>query len=325
MEHDGYRIFSFTNPHEPWFVTVRKMLKAFPEVPDGTTVAPDGSVEYPSIYYHPTMQLIVMNMALGVRQCIADICGYDKWLSYVPGKFVYYSYPHPVFSDNYRWERTTFFRKNEELAIGGSAARTFVAYFNMDTVDPLHIHVRAGSHLGAAEGLPSKMLKTTQPLVDDKGKLYETLTVPPNRVLLLDGRLVEYVDWRVPRSSSGAWMSCVFVVSESPDPLFGGANVRSLSEQGQPIVWHGSSHTDKRCRVSRNGKAWLQASANSKMKEASEAKGIWLGDNSLRMASLEDAGLQKWPIAAGFSSLIHGVRLDRMVSGKKRARDRGSK
>ena len=328
MEHDGYKLFSFPNPSGKWITVVQKMMQSFPEVSGGVPVSQDGSVEYPSVYYHPTVQTIVLHIAQAVRPCLESVCGAGKTVSYVPGQFVYYTYPNPALSI-YRWLKKNCIRRNATSPSSDPGARSFIIYFNMDPLASMSINICAGSHKDddPAADMQTKVLKKKSPMVDDKGRVYETVSIPPNGVMLLDGRVLEYVNWRVPKQSTGAWMSFVFVVSDLPKPLFGGENVAHLQKQAQPIACMGSEFTSRRSRIAICGRLWLEQNVAPSMKTASKKQDIWLRGKSrtLAFASLTDAGLPLWPISPGFSSLIHGIPIDRIVPDRKRKREAGKK
>jgi len=300
------------------------MMRTFPEVSDAIPISMDGAAEYPSIYYHPTIQLIVMQIVRAVRGCLETACGREKMVTYVPGKFVYYTHPHPAFPISYWWRHMSYIRPPLVLPNLGVSSRCFIVYFNMDPFANLEINICHGSHKTSdyPDGLPTNIVKATSPMVDDKGLVYETVTIPPNGVMLLDGRALEYFRWRVPRFSNGAWMSFVLVVSDPGPRLFGGKNVDYLKAQAQPVILNDTRFTD--IRGNRNAICawkWIESAIAPEMKKATQEKGGWTKDRALRLASLSEAGLRMWPISPRFAALVRGTPLDQFVPDRKRGRD----
>ena len=323
MDHDGYKLFSFPNPSGPWFTMIRQMMRTFPEVLDAMPISMDGVVEYPSIYYHPTIQLVVMQIVRAVRGCLEAVCGEGKMVTYVPGKFVYYTNPNPAFPEHYRRRYASYIRPPLVLPSPNTSAHCFIVYFNMDPFANLEINVCHGSHKNAGylDGLPTSIVKTTSPMVDDKGDVYETVMIPPNGVMLLDGRALECFRWRVPSSSNGAWMSFVLVVSDPGPSLFDGKNVGCLKTQAQPIVLNATSFTVDRNRGAVCAWKWLDRVIAPEMKKATREKGDWANDRKLRLASLSEAGLRLWPISPRFAALVRGTPLGQFVPNHKRRRE----
>ena len=321
----GYYIFNLTHPLG-WFSPFMKMLQSLPEVDKGISIVPTGELTYPSIYYHPLIQYVVLKILCHIRTSVAKVCGPEKIIHYIPGALFYVDDTGEIFSSKRRRTVKPFFRRFKDTCDIPDAIASLVVYMNLNQSRTIEICVAERSHVetgGLANTFPSKMCSNHPPFIDNTGRRYINLILAPGDVLILDGRMIEYVKQCIPARGTDLHLVFGIAITNEPGPLFDSYNVSALEEQGIPKKMRlGRQAPKRKIRLPKNITSWVQKHVNPKILNVDGPSADLSSATEITFSSLRTARLKPWVIHPGFYAAVHGFYAQRTEGSRKRKREK---
>ena len=301
------------------------MLGTLPEVKYGLSACQNGDVAYPSAYYHPMIQYVVTKIISTVVPDLRALLGEKKAVHYVPDALVYMDNTGEMFPSDRRRRMKTFFRRTTPETAAVPGARHFTVYMNMNKTRTMVFDVAERSHLDtgeAATSIPTSMSNNHRPFMDNEGRCYTSIQLHPEQVLVIDGRMVEYVHREVPPHGTGLFLTFSMVVTEEDEALFDNYNVRAIADQSVPrrVASAGTAPASLN-HICQKSIVWLEQNLHPDFLKAATATHPMISRKAFLYPSLKEVGLPLWPIQNIFAATLQGLPMSVGQRGAKRARE----